>query len=73
VITDRPHEAAMPLAKEYEMETDQVFETPLVLIGSVEQIAQTLEQRRERYGLSYITVFEKDLENLAKVIHLLGR
>jgi hypothetical protein len=39
-----------------------------VLIGSVDQIAQTLEQRRERFGLSYITVFEKDLENMAKVI-----
>jgi len=68
VITDHPRAAAEPLAKEYEMDPEQVFETPLVLIGSVDQIAQTLEQRRERFGLSYITVFEKDLENLAKVI-----
>ena len=73
VITDSPRAAAAPLAKEYEMDVAQVFETPLVLIGSVDQIAQTLEQRRERFGLSYITVFEKDLENLAKVIdHLRG-
>jgi hypothetical protein len=55
------------------MDIDQVFETPLVLIGSVDQIAQTLQQRRERYGISYITVFEKDLENLGKVINRLGR
>jgi probable F420-dependent oxidoreductase len=68
VITDHPRAAAVPLAKEYEMDPEQVFETPLVLIGSVDQIAQTLEQRRERFGLSYVTVFEKDLENLAKVI-----
>jgi probable F420-dependent oxidoreductase len=68
VITDHPRAAAAPLAKEYEMEADEVLETPLVLIGSVDQIAQTLEQRRERFGLSYITVFEKDLENMAKVI-----
>jgi len=73
IVTDRPREAAAPLAKEYAMELDQVFETPLVLIGSVNQIAETLEQRRERFGLSYITVFEKDLENLAKVIDRLGR
>lgn len=73
VITDRPREAAAPLAKEYVMEIDQVFETPLVLIGSVDQIAAALEQRRERFGLSYITVFEKDLENLGKVIHRLRR
>ena len=72
VITERPRDAAAPLATEYSMEVDQVFETPLVLIGSVDQIAETLEQRRERFGLSYITVFEKDLENLAKVIDRLG-
>lgn len=68
VITDTSRDAAAPLAKEYSMEVDQVFETPLVLIGSVDQIAETLAQRRQRFGLSYITVFEKDLENLAKVI-----
>jgi hypothetical protein len=73
VITDHPRAVAAPLAKEYEMDIDQVFETPLVLIGSVDQIAQTLQQRRERYGISYITVFEKDLENLGKVINRLGR
>ncbi len=73
VITDRPREAAAPLAKEYLMEVDQLFETPLVLIGSVGQVAEALEKRRERFGLSYITVFEKDLENLGKVIHHLHR
>jgi len=73
IITDRRREAAAPLAKEYSMKVDQVFETPLVLIGSVDQIAETLEQRRERFGLSYITVFEKDLENLARLIDRLGR
>ncbi len=73
VITDRPRDAAAPLAKEYLMEVEQVFETPLVLIGSVDQIAEALDQRRERFGISYITVFEKDLENLGKVINRLGR
>jgi hypothetical protein len=73
LITDHGRDAAEPLGKEYAMDADQVFETPLVLIGSVDQIAQTLEQRRERFGLSYITVFEKDVENLARVIDRLGR
>ena len=68
VITDHPRAAAEPLAKEYQIDAEQVFETPLVLIGSVDQIVKTLEQRRERFGLSYITVFEKDLENMARVI-----
>ena len=68
VITDHPRAAAEPLAKEYQIAAEQVFETPLVLIGSVDQIVKNLEQRRERFGLSYITVFEKDLENMARVI-----
>ena len=68
VITDHPRAGAEPLAKEYQIDAEQVFETPLVLIGSVDQIVKTLEQRRERFGLSYITVFEKDLENMARVI-----
>jgi hypothetical protein len=55
------------------MDVDQLLEAPLVLIGSADQITQTLQQRRERFGISYITVFEKDLENLAKVIDRLGR
>ena len=55
------------------MAVDHLFETPLVLIGSVGQITETLEQRREHFGLSYITVFEKDLESMAKVIDRLGR
>lgn len=73
VITDHPRDAAIPLATEYVMEVDEVFETPLVLIGSVDHIAETLEQRRERFGLSYITVFEKDLESMGKVINRLRR
>jgi probable F420-dependent oxidoreductase len=73
VITDDPRGAAAPLAKEYGMDVDQLLEAPLVLIGSADQITQTLQQRRERFGISYITVFEKDLENLAKVIDRLGR
>ena len=73
VITDHPLDAAKPLAKEYGVEAEEVLETPLVLIGSVDQIAETLERRRDRFGLSYITVFEKDLESLAKVIARVGR
>jgi len=73
IISDHPLDAAKPLATEYGVEAEQVLETPLVLIGSVDQVAETLEQRRQRFGLSYITVFEKDLDSLAKVIARLAR
>ena len=48
--------------------TEQILQAPYVLIGSVEQICDDLQARRERYGISYISVFEQGLEALAPVI-----
>lgn len=73
VISDHAATAAEPLAKEYQAPVEAILETPLLLIGSVNQIAETLIHRRERFGLSYVTVFEKDLDNLARVIDRLRR
>jgi len=39
-----------------------------VLLGTIEQICDTLQQRRERYGISYLTVFERDMEAFAPVV-----
>jgi hypothetical protein len=45
-----------------------VLETVYVLVGTVEEICETLRQRRERYGISYLTVFERDMEAFAPVV-----
>ena len=47
---------------------EQVLQVPYVLIGTVDQICESLLARREQFGISYITVFEKNLEALAPVI-----
>jgi hypothetical protein len=39
-----------------------------LLIGSIDQICEDLLVRRERYGISYISVFEQNLEVLTPVI-----
>ncbi len=44
---------------------DDVLSSPYSLIGTAEQIADQLGERRDRLGISYITVFEKDLEPMA--------
>ena len=41
---------------------------PHALFGSVEQICDTLMERRERYGASYITVAQRHLEEFAPVV-----
>jgi probable F420-dependent oxidoreductase len=68
MITDDPGAAAEKLAAEWEMPAEELLASPLLLIGPVDQVAQTLRSRRERLGLSSITVFEKDMESFAPVI-----
>ena len=45
-----------------------MLETVYVLLGTVEEICETLWERRERYGISYLTVFERDMEVFAPVV-----
>lgn len=50
------------------LEVDTLLETPQLLFGTVDEIVQQLRDRRERYGFSYITVFEPMLETFAPVV-----
>jgi probable F420-dependent oxidoreductase len=68
IIGDDRRQAVAELSKEYGMSVEATLESPLVLAGTVEQIAHTITARRERFGLSYLTFFEKDLESVARVI-----
>jgi hypothetical protein len=47
---------------------ETVWEMPTILIGSAAQIRDDLEQRRERFGLSYLVTSDKDLPTLTRVI-----
>lgn len=46
----------------------ELLDAPQLLLGTVEEIAGQLETRRERYGFSYITIFEPFLETFAPVL-----
>ena len=59
---------ASTLARGVKVSTDVILQAPYLLLGSVEQICEDLLARRERYGISYISVFEQSLEALAPVI-----
>lgn len=45
-----------------------VLSVPYLLIGSIDQICTDLLARREQFGISYVTVFEKNMETLAPVV-----
>ena len=74
VVTDDRTAAAERLAARFGgVSSDLVLESPYVLLGTVAEICATLRQRREQYGISYITVFDRDAETFAPVVeHLTG-
>jgi probable F420-dependent oxidoreductase len=51
---------------------EEAAEHPHALIGSVDSICDTLIERRERYGISYITVGKANLEAFAPVVERLS-
>ncbi|RJQ88438.1 TIGR03621 family F420-dependent LLM class oxidoreductase [Amycolatopsis panacis] len=53
---------------------EELLETPQLLFGTEDEIVAQLIARRERYGFSYITVFEPMLEIFAPIVaRLRGR
>ncbi|HEX3426782.1 MAG TPA: TIGR03621 family F420-dependent LLM class oxidoreductase, partial [Acidimicrobiales bacterium] len=58
-------EDAAPL---FELTPDEVADSPLALVGTVSQICELLEARREEYGFSYWVVHEENIEDFAPVV-----
>ena len=51
-----------------ELHAEDVWQMPTIFIGSVAQIREDLQARRERFGLSYLVAPDHDLPTLAAVI-----
>jgi probable F420-dependent oxidoreductase len=75
VTLDDRHRAAEELARNWNRpDAREILESPHVLIGPIERIVDDLLARRERWGISYITIFETDLHAFAPVVaRLAGR
>ena len=71
IITENRREAAERLvhARGWEgLSADKVFEMPSIFIGSVDQIVNEMQGRRERYGISYYVVPDSSLEMVAPIV-----
>ena len=77
IVTDQPRQAAEQMLHEFEMPTDDasidgMLASPTYLFGTIEQIVEDLQARRQRFGFSYIAVaeyFQADvMERFAPVI-----
>jgi probable F420-dependent oxidoreductase len=73
-VSDERQRAADQLAARFRVAPEIVRESPYVLLGTIDEICETLERRREHFGISYLTVFERDAEAFAPVVaKLAGR
>lgn len=75
VITKARRSAAEELRGRWtELTSDEILNSPYVLIGTVDQIVDDLHAYRERWDISYYVVSEPDMNDFAPVVaRLAGR
>ena len=74
VVTDDRESAAATLANERGLTPSQVLASPYFLLGSIDAIAAQVEALRAHCGISYLSVFPRDVETFAPVVaRLAGR
>jgi probable F420-dependent oxidoreductase len=72
-ISDDHFAVAARRAEEWGATPEQVLDSPHVLIGSAGRIIDTLQERRERHGISYVVFLGGDLEEVEPIVaHLAG-
>jgi probable F420-dependent oxidoreductase len=68
ITHDRKGTAEELTARWTQLTTDEVLASPYVLIGTVDQMIEDLQARRERWGFSYYVVSESYLDAFAPVV-----
>ncbi len=70
-ITDDRQGLADALAPGFGIDPVAALEVPMVVVGTVDQVCDTLRERRERYGFSYYVFHVDDIEPFAPVVEQL--
>jgi probable F420-dependent oxidoreductase len=70
-VTDDPDAVAESLGARFGVDATEMRQHPNALIGTVEEICEQLEARRQRFGISYITVADRNREAFAPVVERL--
>jgi probable F420-dependent oxidoreductase len=71
-IVPNRDEAVAQLAGAMSVTPEHVQGSPLILIGTTDQIVDTLLQRRDTFGFTYIVVHEAEMEAFAPVVAALS-
>jgi probable F420-dependent oxidoreductase len=69
VVTENRRSATEELTRRWtQLSADEILASPYVLIGTVDQIVEDLQARRERWGISYYVVQEPFIDAFAPVV-----
>ncbi len=68
MVTDQAIAEAEQISEQWNLPARDILDAPPVLIGTVDQIVETLQERRERFGISYIVARGEWLESFAPVV-----
>ena len=71
-ITNDRRAAAERIASNLPITAEEVLESPSMLIGTVDEIMETLQERRARYGFSYFVILEPVMEAFSPVVAALA-
>ena len=58
-------------APAFGLDPEVALDIPMVVVGTVDQICETLLERRERWGFSYYVLHEQDIDTFAPVVERL--
>jgi hypothetical protein len=73
ILTDELRDTSQRLRDSYpELSADDILGTPHLWVGTVESICDQLLAARERWGISYFTVFQFSLEAAAPIVSRLA-
>ena len=69
VVTNDRRKAAEELAGRWmQLSPEEVLQSPYVLIGTVDEIIEDIQARRERWGISYYAIFEPYVDAFAPIV-----
>jgi probable F420-dependent oxidoreductase len=72
IVTPDPASTAAGFGQMFGLTPEEILDHPNCLIGPVDDIVDRLVERRERYGISYITVNDSAMDAFAPVVERLS-
>lgn len=68
VVTDDAASIAEMMAPGFGVEPDEVLQSPMAAVGTIDEICDQLVERRERWGISYVVFQDDAFETMAPVV-----